>query len=725
MAFDLKDAGNYGSGNREFTSAIAGSINTYAQVTAIANRTVTISTTNYLAGTFGMFAVGDEVLIHVSAVKSGTATTELGKYIVATVTNIADVSGGKNLTLSKDPTLFFASNVISNYYVQCVNIPSFASFTTPANTTIQPTAYVYNKFYGGIVTFKVKGKWTTNAVKVNLVDKGIPVANAAFRPLLEQEKTGVGYANTDKYSAYENWMTHDRMLMNTGDGVAFILAETIEGDSSTRFGNPSLKGVPFNRGVDPLPQLHGMETTAGHISGGSTLLIVCDTWNNFDPANLSKYRTATTGQGLARCYVASKNTVLPIDEGLYSYDVVSDPARLTSLTGISSFGDGSFGDVVNYNNIFNTARVINSVSSDGHTLNLGSTTQTGLATLVAGAMCVVITPRKKNPDGTDNSKLGRFKVCKILSADTNSVTLNKTVSDIIDTQTFDSWILAVPQFNNYTQSQKQTDYYSYSTQEIIAMMVKGTLDLRGGHLHVAHAGDRPFGAAYKKSGLDVIGNAQDFARLPIGEYGGSVLIIAKKIIMNSETRIGSVIRGDLFAGHPSKYTGYYDSARDLDTWSLSSAASIQCGYFGIPSSDSLYGYGGNPAQPDHCEAVTPNELSGFGGSRTSGCHLFIVADEIVDFQLSAIATGGFFRYEDTNLIAKYDDKMYPETESPWLSGASYGACQIDKTDRCSGGGFIGAGIDRGDFTNAGGSGGFCFIYANKYNLANTKGLEIY
>ena len=111
MAFDLKNAGNYGNGTDEFSADNAATLNSYAQITAIAENQIVISTEKYTAGSYHTFTIGDEILFHVSAMKSGNDTTYLGRYFVASIVNLEvnSTAKTKSLTLSKNPLDLFDS----------------------------------------------------------------------------------------------------------------------------------------------------------------------------------------------------------------------------------------------------------------------------------------------------------------------------------------------------------------------------------------------------------------------------------------------------------------------------------------------------------------------------------------------------------------------------------------------------------------------------------------
>ena len=711
MAFDLKNAGNYGNGTDEFSADNAATLNSYAQITAIAENQIVISTEKYTAGSYHTFTIGDEILFHVSAMKSGNDTTYLGRYFIASIVNLDENSTAKtkSLTLSKNPLDLFDSTTFEMYYCQAVTIPSFKDLILATNTTIKPVAFNATSYIGGILAMKVSENLVFAGGHIQLTDLGIPVANKSIRPTLTQEESGKGLTDQSLYSGWENWTTHDRLILNAGDAAALIIAKNITGNENSRIGNVASYGSQFCRGASDSV---GAKPSGITNVGGSTILIVCDDFNSFDPKMISKYRasSSSTGQGLARAYIASKNTRLRNDEGLYSFDIVSDPSRVVTDLNIKSFGEGNLGNVTNLTQQMNNYAKITAISGDGFKLTYTGKTTVGVAPITPGAL-VMIQSAQSLRDATDSTadNIGKFKLATILSDNGTTITIDKSVSDIINPSLYACQIVSIPQFQSFTLTGNHTatSKWNNSTGGVFAISVKGTCNIMGGRINVELKGG---GSAYGNAGLSQIGNAQNCDRLPIGQGHGSVLIIANKIQMDTNTRIGATYSGALFSGAGEQRGGNY-------------AAVVSCGYRG-QSYETTGGSGmggGNGNRPggygSNGYGSSGYVNSGWFGSQ--GAHVFLLADSIEGFCISAISTGGqggrpFVGYGNKDGVYYTD------------AGAGYGGGGADNGWGASSGGYNGGGGGGagGDPLTGGGSSGWCFIYCNNATFSNRSGLEI-
>lgn len=319
MAFDVKQVYGYGNGALGDVTNPTGQLNSYANVTTYTATTITIGAA--ANGVYEKFAAGAEIMLHVSAT-NGTSKefTYLGKYMVCRILSLA----GAVLTIDKDFTQVVPATEYAKYQIQAITIAQFKSLTLSSGAVAPPVYNITTK-YGGICLFKCSDTFALNGGSINLIDKGIPVVNAAaYRPLTTQEQKG--NADTDQYSGWENHITAREFLLNSGDGAVGFWTKRYSGSGTTSRIGGTAAGTQFLRGT----------------TGGSSILWIADTIDGFNPSVISKVKGS--GAGLGRCYIASK-TKLRNDEGLYAYDTISDPLRLMRTLNIKNFGDGSLGDV--------------------------------------------------------------------------------------------------------------------------------------------------------------------------------------------------------------------------------------------------------------------------------------------------------------------------------------------------------------------------------------------
>lgn len=318
MAYDTKQIGGYGSGALGDIENPTGQINSYANVTAYTATTVTIGAASN--GVYEKFVAGSEIMLHVSAT-NGTSQeyTYLGKYMVCKIVSVS----GSVLTIDQDFSQIMPTTEFVKYQVQAITICQFKKLTLSSGSMAPPIYNISNK-YGGISLFKCSDVFEQTGGSINLVDKGIPVANTAYRPLTLQEQQG--NADTDKYSGWENHVTAREFLLSCGDGAVGFWAKRYSGSGTTSRIGGTTAGAQFTRGN----------------TGGSTIMWVAETIEGFSPTIISK--TKGSGRGLGRCYIASK-TKLRNDEGLYAYDSISDPLRLMRDLNIKNFGNGSLGNI--------------------------------------------------------------------------------------------------------------------------------------------------------------------------------------------------------------------------------------------------------------------------------------------------------------------------------------------------------------------------------------------
>lgn len=644
MAFILK---NYGDGSLGNVTAVTATINSYAAVTAITTNSITINTSTQITGT-AKFVVGAKVLIHVSATKS--SRNYLGHWLLA---NITAVSGSK-LTIDENPTTkLLPSADLAKYYVQAIAVAQYKNLTVSSGTTITPPVYSVTSYHGGIVALMCSEKLTFNGGHISLADRGIPVANKTLRPRFSYE-TEAG-SDTESYSGWENTMNQYAFALNAGDGAAFIVAKTFVGNSNSRIGNVSTYGAQFYRGhKNSVTYGDTAPTNITHI-GGSSILIAAETISSFYTKMIAKYRnsSSTAGQGHCRCYIASE-TKLRNDEGLYSYDIISNPSRLSSKMNIRNFGDGSASDIKDIKTQVNNYATITAIS--GTKVTYKNKTTEGLSPIAAGALVMIHFNHKSATYTVDS---GRFILAKVLS-DTGSILTLDTAPPSISVTNYAAQVVSIPQANNFTlaTANAATPKFNGSQGGIFAIAVKNACNLSSGTINVMEKGG---GQAYARSGLAYIGNAQDCDKLPIGQGHGSVFILAKDLTMNTSTHIG----------HTSSGSGNYPYKGDTSAYRGSGASGGTSGTY-------AGGYGSNGGYSTSKDS--------YAQSACQGAHIMIVADKITGFSLTPIGTGGNTSY------AGRGGYGYGSSNGRYYSGYNGGS---------SSGSYYG-----------GGSSGWCFIYCN-------------
>lgn len=686
MACDLKILNGYGDGSLGVVTNPSGQINSYANVTAYTANSITIGTPSN--GIYETFAVGKEIGIHVSAGNgTSTDTTYLGAKLHCKITAV----NGSVLTVDKDFTAVLPTAVFGNYQVQAVTVAQFKSLTL-SNGSITPPAYSVSNKYGGIILAKCTDTVTFSGGSINLVDKGIPVASTAYRPRTAQEINGT--ADTDKYSGWENHETLRKFLLNAGDGAAMIMAKHyVQTGTASRIGGTTA-GTQFVRGT----------------IGGSTIALVCGDMSGFNPSIISK--TKGSGQGLGRCYIAS-NTKLRNDEGLYAYDIISDPLRLMRTLNIKNYGDGSLGDITNPTVLMNNYARVTAISADGKTITYTNKTSTGMAPIVAGSL--VMFHVSKHTDSADMSLLAKFILAKVLADDGNNLILDTAVTGVFDVSKLSKYncqIISVAQVNNLTINTNYTAATAWNDNNkiggICAIAVKGICDISTGKINVEGKGG---GLAYAREGLAFIGNAQMADILPLGQGHGSVFLLTPQLNGNSSSRIGATHSGADFGGNGgpgyngtdiTQGGGYSGSNNANDSKATGYNTSYGSGAFGGVG---YYagGYGSNGALQGSSSATTPYQ----------GSHIFIVAKKITGISLSCLSVGGSTSKYVGSLIlpggtggAGYGaGGTKPRNES---GGSTWGAA--------SGGYNGGAGSDF-----PGGSSGWAFIYCNDVINEDTTG----
>ena len=657
MAFKTSNYGDYGSGALGTVLNPSGQINTYANVTAISTNTVTIGTAS--AGIYETFAVGKEIMLHVSALVSGSDTTYLGCYMVATITAV----NGSTLTLSKDVSGLVASGSFANYQVQALTVAQFDTLNLTG--TITPPAYSATNKYGGILAFKCKTAFNySGSAAINLVAKGIPIANVAYRPATAQE-------TNENQMGWENHIASRNLYMNCPDGVVFIMAKTSAGSGTAARIGGTTAGVakyPYNTTF--------ANASSSVVKGGPTILWVSDTITGFDPSIISKTSSNTSGRGLGRAYIAT-NSKIQADELLYAVDCVSNVARLISM-GIKSFGTGALGTALSLSGQVNSYAPVSAISADGKTLTIGTKYEGAYEKFAAGSVVMFHVSRQT---GSDNTLLGKFILATVLSASGSAIVLDTAVTNVISSNVLSNYkcqLITVAQFDTLANSASYTGAKAYDDTAgcggILAMAAKTTMDLSGGTLDMTGKGipntvSRP-AVSWQCSGLQ-----NDC--LPLSQGNGAVLLIANKLKMNSSTKIGASYAGASYGGAGGAGGGVYGTAGGA----ASGAGATGTGAGGAGGSG--YGIGGTGG----------TSATGIGAGAGAGSSIYIIANNIDGFSISSITTGGAGGAGGIAIC---------NGGAGGAGGAGYGG----------GAGGSGSGGTYGGGGDGGGGAGTCFIYAN-------------
>ena len=309
---------------------------------------------------------------------------------------------------------------------------------------LSPQPFNPFRYHGGVLALKVFDTLTFDGGNINLVDCGIPTARAGLlRPIKYQESAFRGETDAGELAGEENI---DGLTLNAGDGACFISARKIIGSENSRIGNPKTYGKANCRAAADTIFKPSNVTNIG----GSSIFIAAETFDDFNPKMLAKYRSAElpAGKGLARAYIAT-NSDIPADGKLYARDFVADIHRVKNF-GVKDFGDGSFGDSTNPKTRLNNFAAVKKVRN--YCVDYEQENLTGLAAFKVGALCLA---KGKN-----------FAVARILADVNHTLTLDSLIPDDTDA------IWTIPQFANFTFNKKYSQFNFY-------IACSGTCDLRG------------------------------------------------------------------------------------------------------------------------------------------------------------------------------------------------------------------------------------------------------
>lgn len=700
MAFDLDACGGYGSGSLGVVSNPAAQINSYAQFTADSTlATNQLKFSSFKNGIYHDFAAQIQ---NVECLILSCSGSNIGKFIVATITDNADnvLTFNKNVSAAK-----------SWGNVQIITIPDFKALTL-SSVNLSPAQFSSN--LGGVLAFKCQETLTMSGGHIDLRDKGFPTSTStSIRPNQSQENSGS--LDTDTYSGCENSITKDRLILNCGDGAAFILAKNIVTNSSSRIGNPATKGVQYCRGASDSP------THTGSNIGGSTLLIVADEWNSFNPANISKYRTGSGGRGLARAYLAIKNAynyILP-DEGLYALDTIKDLFRLKDVMNKVGFGNGQCGNVSTSAMVqcFNSYAKVTAISGNVFTISRYRADVDEWLDKFAGGAFIVgrLVMVHQSRKATANDYLdGKFILSRIVAVSGSTVTLKHTFSTNLSN--YYVQLVAIPEYGNLTfsGSYNNTPGFSNGAGGICALAANGTMNLSNAKLNL-------FNTAHSRKVVNqIIGNYSMKDTLPIGQGFGSVFLLAKTLTLNTSTRLGATYSGAGFGGR--------GGAGDKSSYAKGGGFRGADSTFGVSDKNNGYGgwgggYGKNKDSGfsdfdggwhSNARYTGLDKSSSLNYSGLQGAHIFIAADVINNFNLYAMSTGGAEGYANDSYGAQAGGCGYGGGgKGGWAKGAG-GAGGY----RGGGGGSVYASIVHG----GGGGSGSAFVYANTINNQDNTGM---
>lgn len=695
MAFDLTRLNRYTPDNANMDYIANGVVNSYAPVTSLNTTSVVIDASKKIEGDHLQFTAGAEIFVHVSGSRNGTDKEFLGLWAFAEIKNVS----GNTLTIDRNITGTIPTRIVPNYHVQAITVPFFNARdeTNPVLNNIAPPAFDTTKMCGGIlvlkcVKFYMGGSGTAVANhSFILTDRGIPTTHKTLRPWFAYELEGM--KDTDPYAGWENAMLEHRLPLNVGDGAALIYAANAGSISYVDYIGSTLGGVRYCRGAADSPNLPANATNIG----GSTAIIICrnrsgSTAIYHDMA--AKYRSTSKekGQGLgARLFVTKEFSSTHCNDGaLYSHMIKHTelPAafRLANL-----FGNGSFGNCSGSNATkqMNNYALITTTSTNA-TYNVkkiaySKKTTAGLAKIEAGAL-VLVTIFNTNTWHTVGSVL-----CNVLADNGTYLTLDKNVNLGANRQAF---VTSIPQFENFTLNGNNTatPAYANGVGGIFAIAVSGICDISAGKINATGKGGVPINISDPS-----LVERHDI--LTLGSGSGSILILANKIVMSTDTRLG--MYGEY--NHGNKLGGRGGNGTVSGSVANMSAGAKGGGYRGANAGSNIGGSGNAGGTGGHkggyfASGTRDADIANTGSYAYQGAHLMIIADTISNFNINAISTGGL----------------------GWVSthhgGAGYGG---GGAGNGAGGGYRGGGA--GDFAS-GGSAGYAFIWCNNADNQITDGI---
>lgn len=753
--------GGYGLGNKNLKVTSALYVNRYAQVTAVNGNKITLGnvsgTTSVANVCKNSFKAGEEILLHVAAynpsVGSKTNCSRRGMWKTALIKSVS----GDTLTLSKTVSGLVSGFTLDELYVQAITLPHLNTVTLASGGKITCPQFNSSLGYGGVVAFKCKSELVLNGGHIDLAGRGLDDYTLWNKGLVPNEPAA-GYEDWrddvtpnelfHTMAGLENYRTLNHLTLNYPDGAAFIVTKSLVCDSDHKSRIGYVSGVGENR-----TRTHASRG----ILGGSSILLAAETINGWTDNNgvgvgapfISKYPSSKTdnNRGMGRCYIATE-TVIPTDEGLYALDKISTPTRAAEMFNLAyGFGNGGSKEYSNANLQINSYAQVTAISDDCRTFTLGNMDEGGRVTFKKNALVFLHATKK-----TYTRAAGRCMFAQIQAYDGQNKIL--TIKESQGFKDFDGkaynlkrynvQVIVVPKFTNFNLKDKtysKVPKFENGYGGIAVIVANGTCDLRNAKINVEGKGNSA--TYYGETGLRFFGNAQMADRLPLGQGHGSVFILAKKLIVDENTRIGATYSGrgqgglnkdtSVSGGDIRAYPGQcFEGCAILGTdeadlyakYNLKKVVDQQ----GLVARQGCHG-GGKQAGFTYAGDLTKAAKGGYGsnadyvatrGTALQGAHVLIIADEIEGFCIDAIATGGEG--------GKYSSVVnYEQANSAGNGGASHGGAGITVENgkyRGGNGGFIGGGggCSWGS-GSGGGSGGFAFVYCNKAVDQDTSNIK--
>lgn len=405
MAFYLDDVYGFGTGKLQDISVADGTtdkFNSYARVEEIGDSFIRINTDTQVLGSYEDFSAGNDILIHVSASLSPTA--KLGKYLVARIT----LKERDILHLDKNFADILTNAELDYYFVQAITFANCDCLHLLQGGIVTAPPFNPYHFHGGILCLKCWDTLDLQGGHISLSDSGIPVTRRnTLRPALPDEPVN----------------DNSRLLLNAGDGAAFICTNNISFSDNSKIGNT------LNLNDNP-------DTSS---DGGGSLILAARNVAGFDNKRIALKRTGAVGKGKASLYFANR----------LGNDLISDKFYLREVLGLKSFGKGLY-SANNPTFKFSNFANVTIRADDDCLLGYKDKSVRGLAALQKGATCILLNKSD-------------FRFATVLHDDGKFFRTDKPFPA--------QQIISVAQFDNLTLAKFNQSYF--------CVQATGTVDLSG------------------------------------------------------------------------------------------------------------------------------------------------------------------------------------------------------------------------------------------------------
>lgn len=511
MSMRVKKFGGYGTGTRGTATLSSGQINSYAPVSAMTGRSVTIGAKN--VGTLDDFAPDVEILLHVSATK-GSETAKLGEYAFARIRSVE----GSVLTLDRMPVWSVSDSDMADYRIQAVTVPNFETLTLTG--ALLPAAYNTGTHCGGILALKCSKDLIFEGGRLDVSNKGIPTGSAALRPPIPEEATEEG-----------RLFVHSAPpVMNRGNGVVMVCARRATFDSAavigaSAFGNP--------------------DTGAGE--GGASILLVSDELVNFRAEAIST-GGVESGVGRGRCRIATRSEPalqVPSYELLYGHDLIHDPDALRKL-GFRSFGDGRHKSVTNPTEVLCGYAPVSRIGADLRTVETQYLQNAFYAPLEEGALVLFHVSATKSAHIQEYGRYAIRRIAHRTVSGSNAVFTLDEPLPVHQSITDNYWcqLIWIPQFETLTLRDFTLNVPAWDDSRkygaILPLACSNLLSLTNAKV-LTKPGKFPigrrWGEKWQKRFINQT-NAAGSTRMMLGEMNGAVLLLAKRIAADGSSRVG-------------------------------------------------------------------------------------------------------------------------------------------------------------------------------------------